>query len=68
VVSKARLLSKITKCAFKSIDELIDGKDFYELEMWMVESLIKSLKMIKKFRDLWTEETGMVSQCIGSIR
>ena len=42
------------------VEEAIDGDDFYTMEMWMIERLIKRLKNIKRFRTLWSQETNMV--------
>lgn len=45
-------------CLF--VDEDIDGEEFFNIEMWMLESLVKGLKKLKKFREFWSKETGMV--------
>lgn len=45
-------------CSF--LDEEINGEYFFTLEMWMLESLVQGLKKVKKFREFWSEETGMV--------
>ncbi|XP_028416930.1 uncharacterized protein LOC114541140 [Dendronephthya gigantea] len=38
--------------------ESINGKDFFELEMWMIERMIKGIKEVKRFRTLWSKETS----------
>lgn len=42
------------------VEEAIDGYEFYTMEMWMIERLIKGLKNIKRFKTLWSHETNMV--------